>query len=45
MVGHCRDILRLGIVGIFGDWSLKSASSRARTTSALKSNNPIRGRE
>ena len=36
-----QDILRLGTVGIFGDWSLKSASSRARISSALKSNIPI----
>ena len=41
VVGHCRDTLRLGTAGIFGGWSLKSASSRARTTSTLKSNNPI----
>ena len=48
MVGHCRDTLRkhcrdthwLGTAGILGGWSLKSASSRARTTSTLKSNNP-----
>ena len=48
VVGHCRDTwwlgsrdtLRLDTAGIFGGWSLKSASSRARTTSTLKSNNP-----
>ena len=39
-VRHCRDTLRLGTAGILDGWSLKSASSRARTTSALKSNNP-----
>ena len=39
-VGHCRDTLRLGAAGILGGWSLKSASSRARTTSILKSSNP-----
>ena len=30
----------VGLAGILGGWSLKSASSRARTTSTLKSNNP-----
>ena len=40
MVGHGRDTLRLGSAGILGGWSRKSASSRARTTSTLKSNNP-----
>ena len=40
MVKHCRDTLRLGTAGILGGWSLKSASSRARTISTLKSNNP-----
>ena len=40
VVGHCRDTLRLGTAGILGGWSLKTASSRARTTSTLKSNNP-----
>ena len=37
-VGDYRDILRLGIIGIFGGWSLKSVSSRARIISILKSN-------
>ena len=40
VIGHCRDTLRLGTAGILGGWSLKSASSRARTTSTLKSNHP-----
>ena len=40
VVGRCRDTLRLGTAGILGGWPLKSASSRARTTSTLKSNNP-----
>ena len=40
VVGHYRDTLRLGTAGILGGWSRKSASSRARTTSTLKSNNP-----
>ena len=40
MVGHCRDTWWLGTAGILGGWSRKSASSRARTTSTLKSNNP-----
>ena len=40
MVGHGRDTLRLGRAGILGGWSRKSASSRARTTSTSKSNNP-----
>ena len=39
-VGHCRYTLRLGTAGILGGWSLNSASSRARTTSTLKSSNP-----
>ena len=39
-VGHCRDTWWLGTAGILGGGSLKSASSRARTTSTLKSNNP-----
>ena len=39
-VGHCRDTWRLGTAGILGGWSLKSASSRARTTSTLQSINP-----
>ena len=39
-VGHCRDTLRLDTAGILGGWSRTSASSRARTTSTLKSNNP-----
>ena len=39
-VGHCRDIWWLGTAGILGGWSRKSASSRARTTSTLQSNNP-----
>ena len=42
--GHCRDTWWLGTAeilgGILGAWSLTSASSRARTTSVLKSNNP-----
>ena len=38
-VGHCRDTWWLGTAGILGGWSPKSASGRARTTSALKSNN------
>ena len=40
VVGHCRHTSRLGTAGILGGWSLKSASSRARTTSTLKSNSP-----
>ena len=40
VVGQCKDTLRLGTAGILGGWSGKSASSRARTTSILKSNNP-----
>ena len=39
-VRHCRDTWWLGTAGILGGWSLKSALSRARTTSTLKSNNP-----
>ena len=39
-VGRCRDAWWLGTAGILGGWLLKSASSRARTTSTLKSNNP-----
>ena len=39
-VGHCRDTLRLGTAWIFGGWSPESASSRARTTSILRSSNP-----
>ena len=39
-VGHCKDSFWLGPTGIFDGWSLKSASSRARTTSTLKSDNP-----
>ena len=39
-VGHCRDTWQLGTTGTLGGWSLKSASSRARTTFTLKSNNP-----
>ena len=30
----------LSIAGILGGWSLRAASSRARTTSTLESNNP-----
>ena len=40
VVGHCRDTWWLGTAGILGGWSRKSASSRARTASTLKSNNP-----
>ena len=39
VVGHCRDTWWLGSAGILGGYSLQSASSRARTTSTLKSNN------
>ena len=41
MVGHCRDILRLGSAGIFGGWLLKSACNRARIIFILKSINLI----
>ena len=40
LVGHCRDTWWLATAGILGGWPLNSASSRARTTSTLKSNNP-----
>ena len=40
VVGHCRDTWWLGTAGTLGGWALKSASSRASTTSSLKSNNP-----
>ena len=35
---HSKTLARTA--GILGGWSLKSASSRARTTSTLQSNNP-----
>ena len=40
VVGHYRDTWWLGTAGTLGGWALKSASSRASTTSSLKSNNP-----
>ena len=40
VVGHCRGTWWLGTAGTLGGWALKSASSRASTTSSLKSNNP-----
>ena len=39
-VKHCRDTHWLGAAGILGGWSLKSVSSRGRTTFTLQSNNP-----
>ena len=39
-VKHCRDTWWLSTAGILGGWSLRAASSRARTTSTVESNNP-----